>query len=308
MIVLQVYTKCIKTKYKVFLLSKGTLVYVLTTFLSIVLPFVFAYTSEGFWRKQNVFYETPDVKFTGKYLFQALTNISSPIMCSSYSKYSDINFLSNDIVCPEITVHEVDKNDDLINEEIQVGLKINLPENCKINFFTFIIPLDFKLHTPSCTLQMESAVILQSEINFKTSSLKIIGDLSVFQTAPLSCSSKFINNIYNYSIVENEDNLISYEYKKILYRYLSRNITTKLINKYKIFDDLNSNSLWINIVIKLGENKFYSTTGFWHILKMAWIQYYSIYIIIYFFAKKFKRYIFDNRLVLYYKDDPLNPK
>lgn len=47
MVLLQVYTKCIKTKYKVRLLSKGTLVFILTSVLCIVVPFILAYKSKG---------------------------------------------------------------------------------------------------------------------------------------------------------------------------------------------------------------------------------------------------------------------
>lgn len=51
MVILEVYSKCLKVKYKTRLCSRATIFTVLTTIISIVIPFIFAYNSRGMYYK-----------------------------------------------------------------------------------------------------------------------------------------------------------------------------------------------------------------------------------------------------------------
>lgn len=126
MVLIQVYSKCVRKEYKVRILSKGTLIFVITTVLSVILPFILAYGSKGkqqneyeynftfcstriillgFWMKRDTFYEVPDIRFQGKYIFVGSTNdISMPIICSSYPILME-NF-KNFSLCSQIKVRK----------------------------------------------------------------------------------------------------------------------------------------------------------------------------------------------------------
>ncbi|XP_063839214.1 transmembrane protein 231 isoform X2 [Ostrinia nubilalis] len=72
----------VEIQYKSCLLSKAMLFTLITTMLNIVLPFIVAYRSKGFWLRSHTFYEQPLVRFTYEYLVVAETDDpSQPIVC-----------------------------------------------------------------------------------------------------------------------------------------------------------------------------------------------------------------------------------
>ncbi|XP_044750809.1 transmembrane protein 231-like [Coccinella septempunctata] len=303
MVLIQVYTKCIKTKYKVRLLSKGTLIFITTTALSIILPFILAYQSKGFWMKRDIFYEFPDVRFQGKYIFAASTNnITLPIVCSSYPEL--MKYFKSFSSCSQIKVREIDYNNDKIIDELFLGLKINLPGNMEIFSFTLMLPLYLKLHTPSCPLEMISDIILQQQMPKMFSNLTLVGNLNVEQFYPLQCSSKKINTAFNYSSVKEEHILKNFKIENIIQNQKRKNITTTVSNMLVIQESKDKNHFMLNLKIKFNEQQFYYDPHFLQIIKWAWVQYYVIYIVIQCIAKKIMNYIFENRLVLYYEKKP----
>ncbi|XP_045470128.1 transmembrane protein 231-like [Harmonia axyridis] len=301
MVLIQVHTKSVRTKYKVRLLSKGTLIFVITTVLSIILPFILAYKSKGFWMKRDVFYDFPDIRFQGKYIFVASTsNITFPIVCSSYPILKE--HFKNFSTCSQIKVREVDYNNNRKIDELFLGLKINLPENIKIFSFILILPIILKLHIPSCPLEMQSEIILQRQMPETSSNITFIGNLGIDQFYPLQCSSKIINTAFNYSAILEENILKNFRIGSIIQNRREKNITTTISNLIAIEESKIKNHLMVNLKIHYNEQQFYYKPQFMQIMKWAWIQYYVIYIIIQYIGNKIMNYIFENRLVLYYKD------
>lgn len=64
----------------------------------------------------------------------------------------------------------------------------------------------------------------------------------------------------------------------------------------------------INIQLRYPEHKIYYTPSFWQVMKFAWIQYISLYILLSWIVDKLKDYIFVNRIVSYYVDKSLYNK
>lgn len=63
-------------------------------------------------------------------------------------------------------------------------------------------------------------------------------------------------------------------------------------------EDLNKFS--INITVRYPQVSVHYRTGFWKVMKWAWIQYLASYVVIAWIIGKVKAYIFDNNLVLFY--------
>lgn len=83
-------------------------------------------------------------------------------------------------------------------------------------------------------------------------------------------------------------------------------MTTHLSDIYKTYGVEKANKFEMNVNVVYPEHKVYYKTGFWQIIKWAWIQYLSIYIVFSWFLKKIKDYIFAKNLVLFYKISPIN--
>lgn len=85
-------------------------------------------------------------------------------------------------------------------------------------------------------------------------------------------------------------------------------VSTQLSNVYTSVANRRGNKFNLKLTVRYPEHKIYYKPGFWQIMKWAWIQYFAIYIIIAWFVSGVKRYIFNNRLVLFYKDTALEKK
>ncbi|CAH0557747.1 unnamed protein product [Brassicogethes aeneus] len=304
MVVLKIYSKYLKVDYKTTFFSKGTFFVFFTRTLCIILPFIFAYNSGGFWLKRDFFYEQPNVRFKGEYLFYATTtNKSQPIVCSNNPFYN--KFIGDMDVCTDIKVREVDYNLDGKVDKLDVFLDVNLSYNSKITSFTFILPLDYDIKTV-CPFKMESAIIFQHFLPIYVTKFSVNANLNVFQNNPLHCQrGRRKLHLYEKQMLENINKYIPID--NIIDEYSNRNISTYLTNIYTTFKTTKTNKFTLNLKAKYMEHKITYYPKFWHIIKSAWIQYLAIYIVITWFFGKLEKYIFDNKLVLYY-ETPLKKK
>lgn len=74
-------------------------------------------------------------------------------------------------------------------------------------------------------------------------------------------------------------------------------MTTHLSNVYTVVKMNDLNKFSIKLSVRYPENKVYYRSGFWKVMKWAWIQYLSIYVLVVWLIQKIKAYIFENKLV-----------
>ncbi|XP_074029453.1 transmembrane protein 231 [Leptinotarsa decemlineata] len=306
MVVLEVYKRNIKVRYKSTLLSKATFLTFLCGVLTYTLPFIFAYKSGGFWLKTDVFFEQPRVNLLGDYLLVATNdNSSNPIVCSTYPFYKrHLNHLD---FCSLIKLREVDDDLDGKIDKIIVNFRMNFFKY-KINSINLILPLKYQLND-ICPLHMQSAIIYQHYFHQSGGThFQILADLMVHQTNPIYCDINTINNIYNESIIDVDDDgkeTKNFEIDNIIEKYLERNITTHLTNVYTNVRSENNRVFNLKLSVRYPQQRIYYKPGFWQIIKAAWVQYSAVYTIIAWGLLKIKSYFFRNRLVFYYEDSPL---
>nr|XP_023022035.1 transmembrane protein 231-like [Leptinotarsa decemlineata] len=354
MVVLEVYKRNIKVRYKSTLLSKATFLTFLCGVLTYTLPFIFAYKSGGFWLKTDVFFEQPRVNLLGDYLLVATNdNSSNPIVCSTYpfykrhlnhldfcsliKNYRPISLLSSagklaDRVVLQRLNEEVEDRNVVPNEQFGVrrdhstelqALRLventlqELNHNLIIIFsislfdimYLIIILKDVMLFQDICPLHMQSAIIYQHYFHQSGGThFQILADLLVHQTNPIYCDKNTINNIYNESIIDVDDDgkeTKNFEIDNIIEKYLERNITTHLTNVYTNVRSENNKVFNLKLSVRYPQQRIYYKPGFWQIIKAAWVQYSAVYTIIAWGSLKIKSYFFRNRLVFYYEDSPL---
>ncbi|XP_068902787.1 transmembrane protein 231 [Tenebrio molitor] len=275
MVILEVFSKNIVISYKSTFVSKATLLALTFGVVTVVLPFVIAYKSKGFWIKRDVFYEQPDIKFRGEYIFFASTNnLSKPVItCSTLPPYEQtLEFLDT---CSTIKIREIDENFDNKVDEFNLNLQINLPEETQLTSVNLVVPLEYKLHI--CPVHMQAAIIFQMFLPLALSHYMIFGDVITMQTSPLFCHKRKINNFYNYSIISNGNDINSYKLDAIIKEYSRRNISTTLTNVYTSFALGKTRKFNMDLKIRYPEDNIYYRPGFWQIMKWAWVQYLAIY-------------------------------
>nr|XP_022900969.1 transmembrane protein 231 [Onthophagus taurus] len=310
MVIVNLYSKCLKITYKNYLFSKANFFIVLTTLLNVIIPFIFSYNSRGFWLKHDTIYEQPDVKFKGEYIFLAHTNdIGLKFICNNFAYFDDNNFEDS---CSEIKVVEIDNNFDGKVDLFNFELHLNLPQSISITRFDLILTLDYKLkvnirdHQNLCTKKNICIYILLQEFLQDTSQIYISSILELSQLYPIFCHPRIINTEFNTSII-NENDFDSYKFNNIIKNYFQKNVTTHLKSTYKSYGG-QSELFSLKLTIKYPEHMFYYTPGFWQVIKWAWIQYISIYIILWWIIKKIRNYVFDNHIFVFYEQNPIKYK
>ncbi|CAG9771688.1 unnamed protein product [Ceutorhynchus assimilis] len=299
MVVLEVYTKCIKVKYKAFLLSKATLVALLSGLVSVILPFVLCSETGGFWQKRDVVYVQPDVKFTGDFLFLA-TSSENPqvISCSSFAYYK--KYMKNFDTCSTIKVRELDDNHDGKADSLHFTITAGLPKHFKMSSIHLVLPINYTLGLP-CTFHTQSAIIYQNFVTSSLTQISVYADLGLKQSEAIRCSKYDLAMNPDYLLIDKE-NIQSAKFENIIARYAESKLKTTLDNVLTTTNPTQDSTFTFNLILKYPEHKIYFKPRFWQIVKLAWMQYIAVYIIISWIILQIKTYIFKNNLVLMYED------
>ncbi|KAF5298386.1 hypothetical protein FQR65_LT01164 [Abscondita terminalis] len=222
MVVLEIYSKCLTIKYKTYLLSKATIITILTQIASVVAPILIAFNSKGFWLKHGTLYEQPTVRFKGEYIFSALTDKpSTPILCNNLPY---LQRFKNFDKCSLLKVIETDKNNDNKVDELKFSITVEV-EELKVQSFNLILFLDYSLNT-QCLMKMQSAIIVQYDNVHIANEVNIDAQLGLQQLRPLFCHSRKTNQDYNFSCIS-DDAKEMFEIRNILQDYSLRNKTDK---------------------------------------------------------------------------------
>ncbi|XP_054164730.1 transmembrane protein 231-like [Oppia nitens] len=281
-----IYLKSIKISYKSKLLSESTLFYSLCLISNLFIPLFIVYRSDGFWRKIEFFSEQPDINFKHNLILVLQLNHSLPGF-KFWSTYPQLNSVlrSNQLSLPYITNREIDVNGDGKYDELNIDLNVAINPNEEVIGTQLILFFDYKINVTN--------IEYYSLKNGRR--LRVIGDLVFHQKVPLVYRKHYIpnNDLTNHF----QDFFI----EDFLEAYVRRNFSTSLNSNthYKWFaKHENISDFDINVkIVYNNDQMFYYRTGFWFLIKWAFIQYFAIYLVLRFLIKKIISFVFDNRLL-----------
>ncbi|CAH1985951.1 unnamed protein product [Acanthoscelides obtectus] len=161
--------------------------------------------------------------------------------------------------------------------------------------------------TEECPLIIHSALLHQHYFHKQSTTLKMTADLQLYQRHALRCLNRE-QRLHDHPVITSSGKMDDYLFETIMDKYLAKNVSTHLKNVYTTMKMENKDKFNLNLSVRFPEVNIYYEPGFWHMLKCAWLQYFSVYIIVSWVITKFKGYIFKKRLVLYYEETPLKKK
>ncbi|CAB3230835.1 unnamed protein product [Arctia plantaginis] len=270
---------------------------VITTGLNLVLPFVIAYRSRGFWLRSHNFYEQPVVNFRYEYLLVAETDDPSmPIVCGEINGLYG-NTMKNEENCKEFQVNEHDFNNDGKYEILDFKIYLNIPQQRTLTSMMFIVMLDFQLKTV-CPLQMESLAVINKDFVMSPSGFKYYGDLQFYQSSHLPCKQNLIDTRYNSAFLNFTKNKNGNKVDFLLGNYFMREVTTHTKTIYSRIQQGHTGSMEIQIFLRIPEMEIIYVPSLLQELKWAWPQYLSLVILFYWIINKIKMFVFNNRLLM----------
>ncbi|XP_017782030.1 PREDICTED: transmembrane protein 231-like [Nicrophorus vespilloides] len=305
MLVVDVYESNLRIVHKATFFSKTAWFVFAVSCLSLIFPFVFSYRSRGFWLKHDTFFEQPDVRFRGEFLFVGITNnLSNLIICNNFNYVQEFQAFDT---CTTVKVREIDYNFDKRIDTFGFQMNVNLPIDEQLQRFTLILGLDYKLQS-TCPLVMQSAIIIQEDSIRDSQAFDLRANLHLHQNSPLKCINKRTDYTYNFNIFDSDQDYENYRIETILRQYLERNVSTHLGEVYKFAKPGNGEEFRIELTVHYPEVKVNYKTSFWQVVKFAWIQYLAVYVVFAYIAKRIVQYVFDNNLLLHYKLCPFKKK
>ncbi|XP_053602737.1 transmembrane protein 231 [Plodia interpunctella] len=297
MVLYKLFSHNVEIQYKSCLLSKAMLFTIFTTLLNIILPFIIAYRSRGFWLKSHNYYEQPAVRFQYEYILIAETeDPSQPIVCGEASILNGYG-LPGDENCAQIQVQERDYNEDGKNDFLNIDFTLNVPQQRTVVSFIGIIGIDFQLHNV-CPLHMQSLVIISEEFAVPPKGLTYFGDMEFYQVTHLTCLRNVIDTTYNISLLsyskDSNENIVDF----ILGNYYRRAVITQSKRLYSHGQNGHTGTMKIDVNLRIPEMLVVYKPSLLQELKWAWPQYLSLIVIFYWIFEKIKRFVFHNRLLM----------
>ncbi|XP_070574056.1 transmembrane protein 231-like [Ptychodera flava] len=297
MAVYEVYNHPIVVRYKTSICTKASIFALLVALLTIIAPFLVAYTSEGFWMKTSVYREQGEVHF--KHQILMILEGATATEYTTWSTYHNYNMLNQGrLRIPIVKSREIDENRDGKADRLQINIETPMLDTESVYSVHLLLIMEFKLHRFS-SLIMESMAYIHYNSPRPGAQFTIDGELRFKQNYPLNHRGR--DERFNYPVI-NGDSIFAEDYQltHIFKQYLDRNVSTIYTGEYPVWISGKAAGQPFNIdaTLRYPEENIMFYTGFWQLIKWAWIQYLAILLIFIFIFERIKTFVFKNKIVL----------
>ena len=149
---------------------------------------------------------------------------------------------------------------------------------------------------------MQGLVVAAASTGLPSSGMNINGDLSFVQKQPLA--HKGLDNRYAMAgqSLFNKSSIFAdtFDMRKILAEYSQRNVTLRMTNEYIMWErgaTSQGNPFKIHAHLNYPVQRITYYTGFWQMMKWAWVQYVSMLIVFIYFFRHVKAFVFSRQVL-----------
>lgn len=275
--------------------EKCTFTYLIFIFLNLFLfifPFIAGFASEKFWIRESIVYETPIINYDNEIVINLLDDKDNFYFLSTNK---DLNALyensSNQISSFKVSYSNIDTNYDDIIDKINVKIGFNMNQSSLRNFKIGMF-LDYGLNNKVKFLSKDM-IFLDVNTPFGIESFQSIGNINLYQKEPIHHGG--ISKISYYQSVVGVD-YTEFDINHVYLNMKSRNISIDYDYEYFItfpddeeISDSSKNEINIDITMNIPyRQKVLYIPSLLYTFKNAWVQYFSIFIPVWFFF----RYLF----------------
>ncbi|KAJ3413050.1 hypothetical protein HDV05_008571 [Chytridiales sp. JEL 0842] len=270
------------------LISQPSLLFLILSCASIILPFIIAYISQSLWVKENTFREQPGVFYTK----QALINLDGVSKATGepinvfFSTMGDVNLLYEQSVrgVPTIATTERDEDRDRLVDTMEFEIKVPLLESDSIHRVRVAFFVLYELNG-FIRLTMQSMAHFESSTPIPASAVYVDGDLKFNQRKLLDWgidSLEYNFPVLNASLAVQGADSRALGWERVLGGYMDRDFRTDLVTSTPVWTHSRApgEPFIISGKIRFSSDKFLYRPGVLEVLKMSWIQYFSIFAIV----------------------------
>mgnify|MGYP003571433149 CR=1 FL=1 len=299
-----------KKAYSSEIVSLSTLLGLVVLLTAILIPLFAAFATEDFWLRLKEYTEQPLVDYTGKFMIYITKYNNNGIKTTFHSSNKELNDEFGDICTdtsinscesetnPAPTTSSSDFDGDEIKDKINIKYEIDVSNDDTKYDVKLLFFLKYGL-TKKVKLIMTPMIYLDIPIldAKKVSEIKLSGNLELIQKSPIH-STTITSQIY-YKKNPFGEKKPYFDLLHYYNEYKSYNYTVKY-NYEKIEtseSESNNNKISINIdmyIPKLQEVLYYQSV--FEAIKYAWMQYFYIFLPIYFVLYILFKFIIQNNI------------
>ncbi len=292
-------------------------------FLLLFLPLIIAYNSTGFWYKEGTYFEQPAVK----YRYQAIVEVygtsgydrstssatlegtqQKPLILY-YSTSPKLNQMHNkNFRSAMVQSAELDDDRDGINERIEFTMRMPLAPDEQVTGMTAVLLHDVVI-SERARYVFDAASFVNFDGGSAISNLNIDGDIQVRQSWPLSTKGGYKVPYSGSPLLTREPapgmSVSDMSVEAIMAETASRNLSTVFTPTYKLASrpyepsmvDLDTRYFNMTITLRVPEQPIWYTPNASEVLKWAWMQYISFFVVVGWLLFRLNSYVFRHQLL-----------
>jgi transmembrane protein 231 len=271
----------------------------------IFLPLIIAYNSYDFWWKQAYILEQPAASYRYVTVLQ-WSGYNSDTMQPISFYYSTSPFLnslfSSNLRTPVFRSAELDENSDGRTDRLEISAQLPVSSNEKITGLSSLIYFDVKLNSIAKYLT-DSVLFVSFESGSAMANLQVEGDMKIRQTWPLSSYGGYKTPYQNDPLFPSftfGSSASEFYIENIMRKNNARNLsfvfqpTLQYVSQRAGQGQTFTNS---SIIIRIPQQPIVYTPPLSAVLKFAWIQYMSFFIVVAFLLYQINSFVFENKLL-----------
>jgi transmembrane protein 231 len=285
----------------------------------VLLPLFLAYNTTGFWYKDGTYYEQPRVT----YRYQTITEMhgrrwdtvgsgGSVPFSLYFSTTPALNRLHSDTLrSPVVKSAEFDDNHDGTNDRLEINLQMPLQANEDITSVSTMVLFDFALNERA-KVKFDAAAVFSFDGASGIEEVSFGADVVMRQTWPLQVrgaqKSPYAASPLLPVVLPEGTSASEYSIRSISEAMASRNFSAVTRNAFTTAVHSRSaavtasqgsdmKSLTATINLRMPEQTVWFTPGVSEIFKWAWIQYLSMFAVVWFLLSRLSDFIFRHQLI-----------
>lgn len=279
-------------------------------FLLVFLPLILAYNSEGFWYTQGTYFEQPMVN----YRYQSVVELhgvdtsDSSAFSLYYSTSSNLKAAHGASVrAPLLQSATFDHNRDGRADRIDIQLAMPLKPTEQISGMSALFLYDVKLQQRA-KVQFDAAAHVSYDSGAGMSALRVDGDIELRQTWPLQVKGGLkepYGSLLPVTLPQGTSEA-DYSTAAILETMAARNLSTTFAQTYAVAEHALAGGAPVNhdvryfnatVSLRVPEQQVWYTPGVSEVLKWAWVQYLSLFVVVAFLVNRLTSFVFRHQLL-----------
>ncbi|KAH3764868.1 transmembrane protein 231-like [Pelomyxa schiedti] len=278
-----------------------------------ILPFFIAFATPSFWIKEESYYERPDVHFR----HEVVVELSGPATFLTWSSSKSFSSLVTGTKrAPAVKAREVDKDFDGLVDEFFLSLSMPMATGESVNHLYAAIFFQYNLKK-RIKMQMEGALFIDESFPTSAPFLDIYGSMNLQQQEPLPVLSA-TRKVYNGSMLSDTSTSSDASISHLMMLNSQRNESILLHPKYShwgpsgyntqphnpvLYDgstataNPQTSSFTMSFLIAVPPQKVVYQPGFFETMKFGWVQYISVFWLVWGVIYVARYFVFDRYMV-----------